>query len=268
MRRTIQGPGQQPSANPERGEGPLGPTRIACCLALLLLAACQPEAAEVQAPFDPDSAGGTGVLEGVVRLGGETIPRPTRVENSTDPLICGQMQSLEDLLVSTDDRGIKNVIVALADVPPAKVPSYSPGRLELDNHECRFVPHVSVLTVGSTIVATNSDAVLHTEHFYGALVANVALPREGTMVTTIAEEPGMIIVKCDVHGWMQAFIRVDAHPFHAVTGVNGYFRIADVPSGTYRLEIWHEKLGQQEKTIRIEAGETQTIQVEYSHDSR
>ena len=78
----------------------------------------------------------------------------------------------------------------------------------------------------------------------------------------------MIIVKCDVHGWMQAFIRVDAHPFHAVTDVNGYFRIADVPPGTYRLEIWHEKLGPQEETIRIEATETQTIQVEYSYDSR
>jgi len=53
-----------------------------------------------------------------------------------------------------------------------------------------------------------------------------------------------------------------------VTGVNGYFRIADVPPGTYRLEIWHEKLGQQEETIRIAAAETQTIRIEYSHDSR
>lgn len=53
-----------------------------------------------------------------------------------------------------------------------------------------------------------------------------------------------------------------------MTGVNGYFRIANVPPGTYRLEIWHEKLGRQEKTILIEAGQTQTIQVEYSQDSR
>ncbi len=175
---------------------------------------------------------------------------------------------MEDLLVSAEDRGIMNVIVALEGVPAERIPPYQPSRLVLDNRECRFVPHVSVLTLGSAIVATNSDSVLHTEHYYGALGANAALPLKGATVTTIAESPGMIIVKCDVHGWMQAFIRVDAHPFHAVTGANGYFRIAGVPPGTYRLEIWHEKLGPQEQTIRIEAGETQTIQVEYSDDSR
>ncbi len=242
------------------------PTRRAGCVVLLFMVACQPQGNEPSAPPRTGSADGSGTLEGFVRFSGDVLPQPTRVKNSTDPSVCGEMQDLEDILVSAADHGIMNVIVALEGVPAEKMPPYEPGRLVVDNRDCRFVPHVSVLTVGSTIVATNSDSVLHTEHYYGALVGNAALPLKDATVTTLAESAGMIIVKCDVHGWMQAFIRVDAHPFHAVTGVNGYFRIADVPPGTYRLEIWHEKLGPQEQTIRIEAGETQTIQVEYSPD--
>ena len=60
----------------------------------------------------------TGTVEGVVRLAGATIPEPTRVRNTTDPELCGEAQSLEDLLVSAVDGGIRNVIAALLDVPP------------------------------------------------------------------------------------------------------------------------------------------------------
>ena len=71
----------------------------------------------------------------------------------------------------------------------------------------------------------------------------------------------MIIVKCDVHGWMQAYIRVDDHPFHTVTDGSGFFRIADVPTGEYVLEAWHEKLGFNRRTVRIQDGETSTIEL-------
>ena len=206
-------------------------------------------------------ARGLGALEGFVRLVGPEVPEPTRVENTTDPGVCGESQTLEDLLVS-EGRGIRNVIVALEDVPG--VPTPPPARLVLDNRECRFVPHVSVLTVGSTIETTNSDPLLHTTHLYGAVKANIALPSKGLAVEKTAARPGMIVVKCDSHGWMQAFIRVDTHPFHAVTDPDGHFRIPDIPAGSHDLEIWHEKLGRQRKTIRIEAGKTKHIDVEYA----
>ena len=108
---------------------------------------------------------------------------------------------------------LRNVIVALKDVPASKIPASRPRRLILDNRECKFVPHVSVLTVGSTIQSINSDPTLHNTHFYGAISANIALAFKGVKRTTGVAKPGMIIVKCDVHGWMQAFIRADSHPF-------------------------------------------------------
>ena len=207
-----------------------------------------------------------GALEGVVRLVGQEVPPPTQVENTTDPAVCGRMQTLEDLLVSAEGGGIQNVIIALENLSGVAAPS--PARLVLDNRGCRFVPHVSVLTVGSTIEAVNSDALLHNVHLYGAARANIALSSKGLRVERTVTRRGMIVVKCDVHGWMQAFVRVDTHPFHAVTSADGHFRISDIPAGTHDLEIWHEKLGRQRKTIRIEGGRTTHMQVEYALEGR
>ena len=118
--------------------------------------------------------------------------------------------------------------------------------------------------MGSVIEAVNSDPILHTTHLYGPLEVNIALPFRGPRISRTVERPGMIIVKCDVHSWMQAFIRVDAHPFHAVSDTRGSFRIPGIPPGSYTLEIWHETLGSQQQPVRIEAGKKTSVEIMYS----
>ena len=83
-------------------------------------------------------------------------------------------------------------------------------------------------------------------------------------VSRTLENAGVFIVKCDVHGWMQAFVRVDDHSFHAVTDESGSFRITDVPAGEYTLEAWHETLGTQQRTVRVGDGGITTIAIEFS----
>jgi len=211
-----------------------------------------------------ESPASTGTLEGVVKWTGVAIPIPTLVENTTDPQVCGQKQTLADVVVSSRSRGVENVILALTDVPAEKTTPIVPGRLVLDNRRCSFTPHTSVLTVGSVIEATNSDPILHTTHLYGSTEANIALPVQGQRVPHTVDQAGMIVVKCDVHGWMQAFVRVDPHPFHAVSDSSGAFRMSGMPPGTYTLEAWHEKLGTKRIRVQIRGGETERVALEYS----
>ena len=217
------------------------------------------------APLDHDSRQDRlGALEGVVRLSGYVQVHSTRVVNTTDPDVCGPQHSLEDFVVS-EDRGIQYVTVALLDVPAeARGAIRSRTRLEVDNRNCRFVPHVAVVAVGDTIVAKNSDPVLHTTHYYGPLHSNVALPRPDMSVSRVVRKPGIIAVLCDVHGWMKAFIRVDDHDFHDVTDETGSFAVRDIPPGSYTAEFWHEKLGTQRIEIEIVSGETTRVEVVYS----
>lgn len=219
---------------------------------------------EVSAPPSP-----TGTVRGRVRLAGTELPAPSVIENTTDPEVCGRVQRAGDLVVDPGSRTIANVIVSLRDVPGEQLPpSVQPSRLVLDNRDCQFVPRAAVLTAGSTIEAVSHDDVLHTVHLYGAVEHNIALPDPSASRTVSVEEPGMIAVLCDVHGWMKAYVRVDAHPFHAVTGPDGTFAIENVPAGSYELEVWHERLGSQTVAVRVERGAGDELDIAYAPEGR
>ena len=156
------------------------------------------------------------------------------------------------------------MIVALKNVPRQDRYPTQPGRLLLDNRNCRFQPHAAVLTTGSTIEAVNSDSVSHSVHLYGLRNVNLALGPQSSKVVGTVTRPGYVIVKCDIHGWMQAYIRVDDHPFHAVTGADGRFRIEGIPSGTYTVEFWHEHFGGREGRVDVRGNSDSHITFRYS----
>ena len=47
------------------------------------------------------------------------------------------------------------------------------------------------------------------------------------------------------------FILVLPNPFFAVTDSKGFYRISNVPAGTYKLKAWYERLPAQEKEITV-----------------
>jgi len=63
----------------------------------------------------------------------------------------------------------------------------------------------------------------------------------------------MVPVKCNIHGWMHAYIGVLDHPYFTVTGEDGKFTIANLPPGTYTLAVWTQTLGTQQQTITVPA---------------
>jgi plastocyanin len=220
-----------------------------------------------ETPSTPPSPAISGVLEGEVFYEGSPIPHSTVVENTTDPQDCGGTQSLGNILISPDSQGIKNVIVTLHGVPLPKDYQPEPSPLELDNRNCQFQPHVFVLTTGSRIDAVNSDPIFHSVHLYGFLNKNLALgPNQSKTVQTVSR-PGYSIVKCDVHGWMQAYFRVDDHPFHAVSNEDGQFRIENIPAGSYILETWHEHFGKQEVEVNVAGTTPSKITIHYGDPS-
>ena len=217
----------------------------------------------------PDSPDPGALLRGRVTIGDLKLPAATEVKNTTDPQDCGETHSLENLIVSSEG-GLKNAIVALKNVSLPE--GYQPpeSRLVLENRNCRFEPHVAVLTTNSTIEAVNLDAFYHSVHLYGLKQLNVALSASKSKLVQLPNRPGYVIVKCDVHGWMQAFFRVDNHPFHAVTDRDGRFQIEGVPLGANTLEVWHEFLGPMEYDVTVEPGSGSPVTIAYqtAHESQ
>jgi len=121
--------------------------------------------------------------------------------------------------------------------------------------------------VGQTLEITNSDPTLHNIHALpkGNQEFNTGQPIQGmktTHVFTNAEV--MVPFKCDVHGWMNAYIGVLPHPFFATTGADGAFSISGLPPGTYTIEAWHEKLGTKTQSVTIAASGTATADFSFA----
>ena len=130
--------------------------------------------------------------------------------------------------------------------------------LLIDQVGCEYNPYVSGAMVNQTILVRNSDPVLHNVHALPAVAGNkesntAQLPKSKDLSFTFPKEESFLKFKCDVHPWMFSYVTVLNHPFFAVSGPDGKFKIANVPPGKYTLEAVHRKAGKQIMEIEVPA---------------
>jgi len=199
---------------------------------------------------------GAVVLEGAV-------PEPEPIDMDEEPFCAARYADegpmTQEVLVS--DGGLANVFVYVKEGLDRDFPAPAePGTL--DQEGCRYRPHVLGLQSGQPLQILNSDSLLHNINAQPTENRgfNISQPQAGMSTTrefTIPEV--MIPVKCDVHGWMGAYIGVLDHPFHSVSATDGSFRLAGLPPGDYVIEAWHERYGTRTAEVSVAPRDTATV---------
>jgi len=171
-----------------------------------------------------------------------------------DQSVCGQAAPDETLEVSAGKLANVVVVVRGAPSPPAA------ARVTLDQKGCRYLPHVQAVPLGSALEIVNGDPILHNTHGYigHATAFNLAMPGKDQRVTKKLDRPGLVRVKCDVHGWMAAYIVVSEGPA-AVSGADGSFVVPGIPPGRYTVTAWHESLGERTAQVTVPASGDATV---------
>ncbi len=171
-----------------------------------------------------------------------------------------------ETLVLGADQALANVFVMIVDGLDGKSYDVPSKPVVLDQNGCVYIPHVVGIQVGQTFKVKNSDGILHNVHSLSKVNPpfNRAMPANVTEADYSFEKTERFRIKCDVHPWMSSFVTVVEHPFHAVTGMDGSFRIENVPAGTYRLEARHEVErfgdgGALVESVTVGASDTQTV---------
>lgn len=204
-----------------------------------------------------------GEITGTVALDGGA-PKNEPIRMNADPVCVKQApgaQSQESFMVGGDGKSLANVFVYVKDGLSGGYEA-PPTTAVLDQKGCRYTPHVFGVQVGQPLEIINSDPTLHNIHATPKANRefNNGQPIQGMkMQHTFKAKEVMVPFKCDVHGWMNAFVGVLDHPFFGVTDASGKFSLKGVPPGTYTIEAWHEKLGATTQSVTIAAKETKDI---------
>ncbi len=196
-----------------------------------------------------------GTIKGKVVFEG-TPPPPEKKEVTSDVTVCGTHQEVAKVIADASG-GIRFAVVKLID-PKKKLPPTKPADGLLDQTQCQFEPHVQIIPLGSKLIITSSDTVLHNAHGFsedGSDVFNVAVPVKGMKIPVdLTKKPGRVKLRCDAgHAWMRGYIVVAEHNYYVVTDPTGAFEFKDVPPGEYTIEVWHENLGVQQKKVTVTA---------------
>ena len=209
-----------------------------------------------------------GSLTGRVNFDGKS-PKKKTLKMNADP-VCGSAHKTppyRQSFVMNDKGYLKNVVVYLNNVKYDGDLPDTPA--VLDQNGCMYSPHVQGMMAGQKLLIKKSDATLHNIHGLPKINSefNFAMPKvvkEKAIKINKAEHP--IYIKCDVHPWMKSYVSVFDHPYFAVTDDSGYYKIDNIPPGTYEIVAWQEKFKDKETkmwntlNVSVTIGDGETTQ--------
>ncbi len=125
----------------------------------------------------------------------------------------------------------------------------------VDQRDKMFTPHVSVVTRGTTVRFPNDDSVFHNVFaYFQAKKFDLGMYPRGTTKKVTFDKTGLVIILCNVHSYMSAYIMVVDTPYYAVSDGSGHFRLPNVPPGTYTLHGWQESGVTLTQTVTVGSG--------------
>jgi hypothetical protein len=131
---------------------------------------------------------------------------------------------------------------------------------EVAQAERRFVPAITVVTVGTPVSFPNHDTVRHHVHSFSPIKRFETKLYGGTPTSPVVfDQPGIAVLGCNIHDNMAAWVVVVDTPWYGRTDADGRWSAA-APPGRYRLRTWHADMAvgadPADEVLAVEAGGT------------
>lgn len=139
-----------------------------------------------------------------------------------------------------EGKPLKDVVAAL--VPSVPVDYATVPTAVMDQREKMFVPRVLAIRVNTQVRFPNSDDIRH--HVYSFSPAKkfeLRLYHGMTVEPVLFDKPGTVVLGCNIHDSMVAYIYVLETEYFAISDAQGNLQI-NAPAGDYRLQIQHPQL--------------------------
>ena len=181
--------------------------------------------------------------------------------------ISAASQTLNGIVKDIKGKPVADAVVYATYVSGQENEDNPPPQTTIDQIDKEFVNYVTAVKVGTAVFFPNNDNIRH--HVYSfspSKTFEIPLYPQGAGPSSpiIFDKPGAVVLGCNIHDWMKAYVYVVATPYFAVTDKQGTINIANLPSGEYNVQVWHPRMKKAGKTsvqkVTIVTGATATAE--------
>jgi plastocyanin len=142
-------------------------------------------------------------------------------------------------VVDRDGHGIDDAVVTASPAGGKALPVAAAQPAVMDQRDQAFVPRVLVVSVGSRVEFPNNDSVSHQVYsFSPAKRFQLPLYKGEIHPPVTFDQPGLVVVGCNIHDSMVGYIYVTPAPYFGTTEASGTFKLKDLPKDDYQIVVW------------------------------
>lgn len=141
-------------------------------------------------------------------------------------------------VVNAQGGDLENAVVYAEPAAGTVLPK--PGNAEIQQKDRKFLPLVSVIQTGTSVSFPNNDTVKHHAYSFSAPKPfELKLYSGKPSAPIVFDQPGTVVVGCNIHDQMVAYIQIVNTPYFAKTDARGIAQLPAMPAGKYTLKVWH-----------------------------
>lgn len=165
-------------------------------------------------------------------------------------------------VLDSSGKPVPAIVVTLVDQRAAAASGDARNlSISMDQVNMRFVPDVLVVPAGASVAFPNSDTVSHQVYsFSPAKTFQLSLYKGSTNPPVVFDRPGLVVLGCNIHDMMVAYIYVTSAPWYGQTDAHGQITWNAVNSGAITVTIWSPLLAEATETL------SQTVQLDAISD--
>jgi plastocyanin len=144
---------------------------------------------------------------------------------------------------------------AVYAVPDRPVAGEGTLKAIIDQVDRHFTPRISVIQAGTSVYFPNSDNIRHSVYsFSPPKIFTLKLYAGVPANPVVFDRPGIVVLGCNIHDSMVAWVLVVDTPYFARTDAAGAATLANLPPGRYTLHAWSNAMRREAPGEPLEVG--------------
>ena len=167
-----------------------------------------------------------------------------------------------------NNKPLEDAVVYAEPVGAAVPASHDLAHVKIDQVNKEFVPLVTVVRTNTEINFPNSDNFRHSIYsFSQPKIFTTKLYSGKQAPPVLFDKPGVVVLGCNIHDMMAAWVVVVDTPYFTKTGASGTGLLKGLEPGDYRLSVWYPGPQFQPSTSQVHVAADGRTQVAVAVDS-